>query len=237
MMTFIPWLGGRPAKFCRPGALAALVLIGMLAQGTPGQAAPKPKDIRELRAREAFATGRYQEAIDLYGKLYAEKLHPTYLRNIGRCYQKLREPDKAIDSFHDYLSRAKNLPANEQKEIDGYIADMEALKAQQAAEKAQAAKPPARATDGAAAAPAALPPVVPSPNLQPAQPSPQAQLMAATPPPPPESPPFYERGWFWGVAAGVVAVVVVGGLYAGGVFSKTFDPCAGRSCQAASGGH
>ena len=239
MMTFIPWLGGSPAKFCRPGALAALVLIGMLAQGTPGQAAPKAKDSRELLAREAFATGRYQEAIDLYGKLYAEKLHPTYLRNIGRCYQKLKEPEKAIDSFRDYLSRAKNLPANEQKEIEGYIADMEALKERQAAEKAQAAKPPARTTDAAAAAaaPAALPAVAaPAPNLQPSQPAPQAQLVAATPPPPPESPPFYERGWFWGVAAGVVVVAVVGGLYAGGVFTKSFDPCAGRTCLSP-GGH
>ena len=235
MMTFIPWLGGRPAKFRRFGALAALVLIGMLAQVAPGQAAPKAKDSRELLAREAFATGRYQEAIDLYGKLYAEKLHPTYLRNIGRCYQKLKEPEKAIDSFRDYLTRAKNLPADERKEIEGYIADMEALKERQAAEKVQAAKPPTRTTEKAAAAPAGLSPVAPTPNLQPAQPSPETQLIAATPAPAPESPPFYERGWFWGVAAGVVAVAVVGGLYAGGVFTKTFDPCAGRTCLSPKG--
>jgi tetratricopeptide (TPR) repeat protein len=232
MMTPIPLLGRRPAKCCPTGALAALVLIGLLAQAAPGQAAPKAKDSGELRAREAFATGHYQEAIDLYGKLYAEKLHPTYLRNIGRCYQKLREPEKAIDTFRDYLSRAKNLPADERKEIEGYIAEMEALKERQAAEKAQAAKPPAPTTEKAAAAP----PVAPAPKLQPAQPAPQTQLIAEKPAPAPESPPFYERAWFWGVAAGVVAVAVVGGLWAGGVFSKTFDPCAGRNCQPASGG-
>ena len=71
---------------------------------------------------------------------------------------------------------------------------------------------------------------------QPAQPSPETQLIAATPAPAPESPPFYERGWFWGVAAGVVVVAVVGGLYAGGVFTKSFDPCAGRTCLSP-GGH
>jgi tetratricopeptide (TPR) repeat protein len=236
MMTPVPLLGRRPAKCYPAGALAALVLIGLLAQAAPGQAAgPKAKESRELRAREAFAIGHYQEAIDLYGKLYAEKLHPTYLRNIGRCYQKLKEPDKAIDTFRDYLSRAKNLPANEQKEIEGYIAEMEALKERQAAEKAQAAKPPARPTE--AAAPAALPPVAPTPKLQPAQPAPETQLIAEKPAPTPESPPFYKRGWFWGVAAGVVAVAVVGGLYAGGVFSKTFDSCAGRpNCVPAAGG-
>jgi hypothetical protein len=228
MLTPTRLLGRRPAKCCPAGALAALVFFGLLAQVAPGQAAPKAKESRELRAREAFATGHYQEAIDLYGKLYAEKLHPTYLRNIGRCYQKLREPDKAIDTFRDYLSRAKDLPANEQKEIQGYIAEMEALKERQAAEKAQAAKPPARPAEEAA--PAALALAAPAPRLQPAQPAPETQLIAEKPAPAPESPPFYKRGWFWGAAAGVVAVAVVGGLYAGGVFSKTFDPCAGRTC-------
>jgi tetratricopeptide (TPR) repeat protein len=234
MMTPVPLRGRRPATSYSLGALAALVLIGVLAQAAPGQAAPKGKDSRELQAREAFATGHYQEAIDLYGKLYAEKLHPTYLRNIGRCYQKLKEPDKAIDTFHDYLRQAKHLPADEQKEIEGYIADMEALKERQAAQAAPAAKPPTPLTEEAA--PAALPPVAPAPKLQPAQPAPETQLIAATPAPAPESPPFYERGWFWGVAAGVVAVAVVGGLWAGGVFTKTFNPCAGRSCQTAAGG-
>jgi len=233
MMTPIPWLGRRPAKFRLPGALAALaalVMVGLLAQTSPSEAAPKSKDSRELSAREAFATGHYEEAIELYGRLYAEKLHPTYLRNIGRCYQKLKEPEKAIDSFRDYLSRAKNLSANERKEIDGYIADMEALKDRQAAEKS--AKPPARTGEEAASAPLA-PPVR---NLQPAQPASETQLLANTPDRAPESPPFYKRGWFWGVAAGVVAVAVVGGLYFGGVFSKSSDPCAGRICQTAAGG-
>ena len=240
MMPPVFLLGRRPATSCSLGALAALVLIGVLAQAAPGQAAPKGKDSRELQAREAFATGHYQEAIDLYGKLYAEKLHPTYLRNIGRCYQKLKEPDKAIDTFRDYLRQAKHLPADEQKEIEGYIADMEALKERQAAEKAPLAQPRVRPTEAAAAAPAAtpatLPPAAPSPKLQPAPPAPETQLIAATPAPAPESPPFYERGWFWGVAAGVVAVAVVGSLWAGGVFTKTFNPCAGRSCQTAAGG-
>ena len=226
MLSSIRLLGRCPANFRLSGALGALVLVGLLAQTTPSQAAPKTKESRELQAREAFATGRYQEAIELYGKLYAEKLHPTYLRNIGRCYQKLKEPEKAIDSFRDYLGRVKNIPAAERSEIEGYIAEMEALKKKQDADKA------------AAAAPAAVvaPVVAPVPRLEPAAPAPQTQLLAATPPPAPESTPFYKRGWFWGVTAGVVAVAVVGALWAAGVFSKSFDPCAGRSCQTASGG-
>jgi tetratricopeptide (TPR) repeat protein len=222
MMSSIRLLGRCPANFRLSGALGALVLVGLLAQTTPSQAAPKTKESRELQAREAFATGRYQEAIELYGKLYAEKLHPTYLRNIGRCYQKLKEPEKAIDSFRDYLGRGKNIPAAERTEIEGYIAEMEALKKKQDADKA------------AAAAPAAV--AAPVPRLEPAAPAPQTQLLASTPPPAPESTPFYKRGWFWGVTAGVAAVAVVGALWAAGVFSKSSDPCAGRTCQTASGG-
>jgi ferric-dicitrate binding protein FerR (iron transport regulator) len=227
MMSSIRLLGRCPANFRLSGALGALVLVGLLAQTTPSQAAPKTKESRELQAREAFATGRYQEAIELYGKLYAEKLHPTYLRNIGRCYQKLKEPEKAIDSFRDYLGRVKNIPAAEKSEIEGYIAEMEALKKKQDADKAAAA----------AHAAVVAPVVAPVPRLEPAAPAPQTQLLAATPPPAPESTPFYKRGWFWGVTAGVVAVAVVGALWAAGVFSKSFDPCAGRpGCVTAAGG-
>ena len=63
------------------------------------------------------------------------------------------------------------------------------------------------------------------------------ECTATATPPAPESTPFYKRGWFWGVTAGVVAVAVVGALWAAGVFSKSSDPCAGRSvCLPAAGG-
>jgi hypothetical protein len=77
MMPSIRLLGRCPANFRLSGALSALVLVGLLAQTTPSQAAPKAKESRELQAREAFATGRYQEAIELYGKLYAETMPTT----------------------------------------------------------------------------------------------------------------------------------------------------------------
>ena len=70
-------------------------------------------DSRELKAREAFAAQRYQEALDLFAKLYAETLHPVYLRNIGRCHQKLRQPEKAIDTFNEYLAKEKMITADE----------------------------------------------------------------------------------------------------------------------------
>ena len=82
----------------------------------------------EMKAREAFAAGRYDEALQAFAKLYAETLHPVYLRNIGRCHQKMREPQKAIDAFQDYLAKTRagkdKITADERAEIEGYINEM-----------------------------------------------------------------------------------------------------------------
>jgi hypothetical protein len=66
---------------------------------------------------------------------------PLYLRNIGRCYQKLKNPDKSIDAFKEYLRRAK-VKSRERDEVNGFIKEMEDLKAQQAAAPPSAAARP-----------------------------------------------------------------------------------------------
>src|SRR3954469_17072651 len=101
-----------------------LVLVAIMTWASSAAAVPP----RELEAREAFATGKYQRALDLFGKLYAETLHPTYLRNIGRCYQYLGDPDRALISFRDYLHKARNVDPAERREVAGYIDEMEALR-------------------------------------------------------------------------------------------------------------
>jgi hypothetical protein len=165
----------------------------------------KEKDAREMQAREAFAAGSYKEALDIYTKLYASKLHPTYLRNIGRCYQNLGEPDRAIASFREYLRKAKDVSPEERAEVDGYVKEMEELQRKNAA----AAAPPA--------APEPLPVAAPAPAVAPA--APLVLTQSPTPAPAPEPAPFYKRVWFWGVVGVVVVAGAVGGLWAGGVFS------------------
>src|SRR5262245_18844882 len=112
---------GFAAALCAP-----VVMWVVLSALVPAQSLAAP-DRRELQAREAFAAGRYQEALDIYAKLYAEKLHPNYLRNIGRCYQDMGQPERAISSFRDYLRKAR-VSADERKEIEGFISEMEELK-------------------------------------------------------------------------------------------------------------
>jgi tetratricopeptide (TPR) repeat protein len=208
------------------GWLAALIAV-MFALGTVRASAAT--DPRELKAREDFAAGRYQQALDLFAKLYAEKLHPNYLRNIGRCYQNLGDPEHAITSFRDYLRNAKATSPEERKEVEGYISEMEDLKRKQEASAGGGTKETATPATGQPITPIAQ--EAPRPHES----GPAPTLVLTPPPPPPaaESPPVYEHWWFWAIIGGVVAAGL-GGAAAAGVFTKTQDaPCmasSGYSC-------
>lgn len=205
--------------------LGAVLVVGLALAG-----AARADHAAEMKAREDFAAGRYNQALETFAKLYAETLNPVYLRNIGRCHQKLREPDKAIDSFRDYLTKGKTITPEERAEISGYIKEMEALRAEQAEEAKQAAVPPATPRTAVPETPAAVQPIAPAPglpanagassspglapNAQAPRPTyatePNTTLVAQPGPPPEESRPFYGRWWFWTI----VGAAVVGGVAA-----------------------
>ncbi len=174
---------------------------------------------KEMAARKAFASGDWDRALDLFSDLYAETLHPVYLRNIGRCHQKKREPQKAIDAFQDYLAKNKHLGPGERPEIEGYIAEMERLRDEQArAAQAQAAPAPSPVT-------APLPP----PHAEPA--GPPAPIVVA-PAPPSVDEPLYKKWWLWTAVGAVVAGAVVAVVAAGhgGSTTKVCPPGV-LSCQ------
>jgi len=141
-----------------------LVLVVAVAASAPAPRAraeerrPQQRDEREVQARELFGFGKWAEALAIYGKLYAETAHPTYLRNIGRCYQNMGEPDKAIGAFREYLRQVKSLSADQRAVVEGYIREMEQLKEKRQTHGAEAPAPASRA----AAAPE-KPPTAPAP--------------------------------------------------------------------------
>jgi tetratricopeptide (TPR) repeat protein len=202
------------ARWKFAGGLLALLLV---VSSTMAEAAPNR---RELQARQDFAAGRYSNALELFAQLYAETLHPTYLRNIGRCQQELGEPDKAIASFRQYLAKARDLKPSEREEVEGYIRDMEALK-----HKRQAAASSAQ-TEAPASAPtrpislAARDPEAPR----------QPPIVISKPEPQPETP-VYGRWWFWAVIGGAV-VAGTAALWASGALASKGAPCpAGVICK------
>jgi hypothetical protein len=203
--------------------LGAVLFFATSASSLPGAAvaADKQANQLEMKGRESFAAGRYDEALQTFAKLYAETLHPVYLRNIGRCHQKMREPEKAIDTFHDYLAKTKTgkdkITADERAEIEGYIKDMQAmLDADKAAHAA-----PMPVVPVAPVAPTPVTPIQNAPGPGVAAPLSAAPLPSATDPnapgpapaisstPPDAAPPLYTRWWFWTGALVVVAAIVV----------------------------
>lgn len=193
-------------------------------------AAQDPEDVREKEGRAAFARADYAKALEIFSVLFADKAEPVYLRNIGRCYQKLGKPQQSIDSFREYLRREKGLTAEERAEIDGFIKEMEDLRAAEAAR--------------AAASPVGAPPVLtpPAVNLAPSPPPPVAPaLVVAESPPPPSAHvtgerPLYKKWWFW---AGVGAVLLTGTVTAIALSSgrsSIVPPCPGVCPREAAGG-
>src|SRR5688572_19843481 len=193
-------------------ALGLAIVLAVTVLGGVGSA--WAADERPQRAKEMFAAGRYPEALELFAKLYAETLDPLYLRVIGRCHQKMEDPDRAIDAFKEYLRKSKRLATDKRQEVEGFIAEMEALKEQrrrQAAEAARQTAPPPLAvtpSTGPATSPGALPPSL-------AAPPPAAPIDAVRVSPAADQPdadagtPIYKRWWFW---ATIAAVAVAGGV-------------------------
>ena len=190
-------------------ARSVFMLLAVALLATAPTATAHAEDTRELEARKAYAAGRYKEAIDLYSNLYASTLHPTYLRNIGRCYQNLEEPQLAIKSYQEYLRKA-NVTAAQRREVEGFIAEMEALKKRQAmaatpAPTPMVPAPPARAVPAPAAlAPSSAVVATPSPSMAPAS-SPRVDLAARAPEQEAPSTPFYTRWWFWTLVGAAIA--------------------------------
>jgi tetratricopeptide (TPR) repeat protein len=188
-----------------------LLVLAAIALGGLAQAAPNR---REVQARQEFAAGRYANALELFAQLYAETLHPTYLRNIGRCHQELGDPDKAISSFRQYLSKARDLKPSEREEVEGFIRDMEELKRKRESAAAPAA-PPARPVSLAVREPPRSPPVLvgPGPDKQ------------------PESAPVYGRWWFWALVGGAVVAGSAALLASGTLGTKNARCPSGVVCQ------
>ena len=173
-------------------------------------------DQRELKAREDFAAGRYQQALDAFAKLYAETLHPTYLRNIGRCYQNLGDPDHAITSFREYLRKHKTITADERAEVEGFIAEMEALK-----KKAAAASEPDPDNANATTQSSTIAPLPTAPEPK-SSGTPEA-LVTKPSAPAAEEPSVFSRWWFWTIVGAAAIGAGLGIAAATGAFTKTQD--------------
>jgi hypothetical protein len=185
------------------------------------------EDRLEKQGRALFAKGEYEKALDIFATLFSEKNDPVYLRNIGRCYQKLQQPDKAIDSFREYLRRG-HVKSGERAEVEGFIKEMEELQKERAATaapppSAEPSRPTAHEAEPASNTPP--PAAIPAADRTASNDAPGATLTRqATTEEPAQSTSITHRWWFW---TGI-AVVVAGGAVAAFVLTRpgaVVPPC------------
>jgi tetratricopeptide (TPR) repeat protein len=84
--------------------LGILVVLCAVSAVRVRAAQASPVSERELRARQDYAAGRYDEAIEIFAELFAKTADPIFLRNIARCYQKQNRTEEAIENCREYLS-------------------------------------------------------------------------------------------------------------------------------------
>lgn len=200
-------------------ALALVVVTALSSSSALARRGHEREDRREVQGRALFGKGDYPAALEIYASLFAERSDPVFLRNIGRCYQMLEEPDKAIGAFREYLRRSHVKPT-ERSEVEGFILEMQELKKQRevtappptkvppvAASESRPAAEPANATP--IAVPVAVPVAV-QPTSRTAPGATLTQQSAASEESPSSEGSITGRWWFW---TGLV-VVLAGGAAA-----------------------
>ena len=202
-------------------AVAPFVLLALLVQLAGPAEAAKKKPANVARARKEFKLGKkeaelahFQKAIVHFEKAYSYERVPALLFNIGQCHRYLKDYDRALYFFEEYLR--EDPTAGDRRVVEDEIAEIRRLRE---AAVADATPAPKVEEEGR---PAATPAVVTAGEAAPAAPA-ETTVVAAedqqlalalserSPPPAQDEPPVYKRWWFW---AGVGAIVAAGAVTA-----------------------
>jgi tetratricopeptide (TPR) repeat protein len=110
---------------CRVAVATALCIC--VAHGA--SAAPVTADAQESSRKtyqagaQAYAEGRYKDAIDLFLEASRISPNPAFSYNIGLAYEQLGDPDNALRWYRDYLRELPSAP--DRAEIEPRIVDAE----------------------------------------------------------------------------------------------------------------
>lgn len=90
--------------------LVVSIVFGGLAIGATARADDTLTRAREHfdKAQELYAAAKYTDAAAEFDAAYAERPFAQFLFNIGACYEKLQQYDKAVDYYSRYLSDDPN---------------------------------------------------------------------------------------------------------------------------------
>jgi hypothetical protein len=99
-----------------------------LAAGLDDKAAGELQEAKRL-----YKTGKYEQAAEVFSHLSAAHPDfPVFARNAGACYYYLQRAEPALSNLRDYLLTQKRITAEDRKEVEGWISEMEKLRDQNA---------------------------------------------------------------------------------------------------------
>jgi len=188
----------------------ALVFLATLLAASPSFAEDCSKDDKAKakahynEGAKAFRIGELPKAANAFKAAYEACPSTLLLYNLGQTYRQLRDNEKALYFYKQYLSTSP--PADERRaDVQKLISQIEAQIVNQ--RRLQEAPPPGPAAPTTTAPTAA--PVAATENTAPATAS-----LTATERATPEKP-LYKRWWLWTTVAAVAAVGVGVGLGVG----------------------
>ena len=124
-----------------------------LGQNTRASASDRQRE-DERKAMTSFAAGDYQKAVTLLAQLYASYHDPEYLRDMARCHQHLKNPERAIARWTEYLEQVKRPSPKDKAEAEAALEQMRKLQSQQAGIATTGASSEGRSTQPSSATPA-----------------------------------------------------------------------------------
>jgi len=84
-------------------------------------------------AKRLYKSGKYEQASEIFSRLSAAHPDfPIFASNAGACYYYLQRAEPAISNLREYLLVQKRITPEDRAEVEGWIAEMEKLRDQNA---------------------------------------------------------------------------------------------------------
>jgi hypothetical protein len=101
------------------------LLVCCLLAGQAAQAQEAGVDPRVGEAKTACAAGEVQKGVQLLAELYTATNDPIWIFNQGRCYHQNGQLPPALSRFKEFLRKSKGAPAEDVKDAQNYITEIE----------------------------------------------------------------------------------------------------------------
>jgi tetratricopeptide (TPR) repeat protein len=196
--------------------ITVLLFSGLFVVVSTGSAfadQPLSRAARENAAKKACALGDFQKGAEILADLLLETNDSNYIYNQARCYQQNARWEQAINRFHEFLRKARDLSKRDRAETEQQLADCESSLA-----KATQVAPP----------PVAPAPPVPTAHVETPPPAPEPATPMVSTGPSPSAAPQGKGLRVTGIilaSVGVAAVATGVGLAlkANGLSTKTYS--------------